>query len=161
MKSNKRKLLFVILSIMILINSILIIPDIKEFYWGGSNYVFADFYCLSPLIGYSILGIIFLVYKFKDRLQKFAIPTVSLLILFWILSGRTIAIRSFNNSVEILSGWFYIPTSYVQKTCNLENDKVKFNFPSMWVMNVECSDVSEKVFTSPFIQKDIKKRLNE
>ncbi|MFD1602339.1 hypothetical protein ACFSJW_24645 [Flavobacterium artemisiae] len=156
----------IIISIMTIINSIFLIPDIKEFFWGGSNYIFAKYFVLNGIYPFLItLGMLihfFILRKFNKSL----ICTILITILIWIHSGRIVGVEIHDNNCEIISGWFYIGTNYINTSKAIKDkddnclNKLKFKELSLWRLKVEKGNFNEIIYIGPFLWKDLKSQID-
>jgi hypothetical protein len=100
------------------------------------------------------------VYYFKKP-SKLKLAALSLLMLLWLLSGRTTAMLVTED--EIATGWFYIPTTRFT-LCNPNEDcevthynKTKVQALSFWRIRITNSTVDETLFIGPFAWAETKK----
>lgn len=158
--SGKKKKLIVIVFILI-INSLAFIPRVKEYFWGGSNYVFVDFLVLNVVYSSTItIGLIFLILLF-DKQKKYLLPIVLVLFFAWILSGRIIGVSIDKNNFEVVSGWFYVATNFSKTKINFSNEteKLEFKCLNFWRIEIKKGQFKETLFIGPFLWRDMKNKL--
>jgi hypothetical protein len=100
------------------------------------------------------------VYYFKKP-SKLKLAALSLLMLLWLLSGRTTAMLVTED--EIATGWFYIPTTRFT-LCNPNEDcevthynKTKVQTLPFWRIRITNNTIDETLFIGPFSWTETKK----
>jgi hypothetical protein len=167
MRLKKVLVASIIISLMMIVNSIFLISDIEEFFWGGSNYVFADFVVLNGVYPLLITMGMLIALTISKRLNLLYKSVLLAMFLIWILSGRIVGIRIYDNDCEVISGWFYVGTNYLNTDVNVKDEDnsisnhYKFNYLSFWRLEIEKKRFKETIFIGPFLWKDMKGLLSK
>jgi hypothetical protein len=165
---KRRKLIIMVLiPLIMIISSIFLLPDIKEFFWGGSNYVFADFVVLNGMYPFIFTSILLLILLISKKFNQLLLSVFLIIFVVWILSGRTIALKVMDNNCEIITGWFYVGTNFLNTQTAIkykkidEESELKFNYLILWRLEIKKGKFEEIIFIGPFLWSDMKHQLEQ